>query len=50
MKLVVSLQEARDMLGDEAEAMDDDQIAQLIIDLDEIAKYALDQARKYLRQ
>ena len=46
MDLVISVEEARELLGDDAKQMSDDEIEKLIRDLDVMARYALQEARK----
>lgn len=46
MDLVISVEEARELLGDDAKKMSDDEIEKLIRDLDVMARYALKEARK----
>jgi hypothetical protein len=46
MDLVISVKEARELLGDDAKKMSDDEIEKLIRDLDVMARYALKEARK----
>lgn len=46
MDLIISVQEARELLGDEANKMADDEVENLIRDLDVMARYALKEARK----
>lgn len=45
-KLVISVERAREILGNEAQNMTDGEIEKLILDLDFFAKAALDMARK----
>ena len=45
-KPVMTVKEARELLGDEANGMTDIEIERLIDDLDLIARYALKQARQ----
>lgn len=47
--MTVSVAEARDILGKDAEGMTDEQIQDVIITLDLMAKDALESARKALR-
>jgi len=49
MKPVMSVEEARKLLGEEANEMTDDQIERLIDDLDILARYALKLARQKVR-
>ncbi len=44
ISLIISVQEARELLGNEADGMTDEQIERLIEELDAIAKYSLKQA------
>jgi hypothetical protein len=46
MELVISIEEARELLGDDAKNMTDESVEKLIRDLDVMAKYALQEARK----
>lgn len=46
MNLVISVEEARELLGDDAKIMSDDEVEKLISDLDIMARYALKEARQ----
>lgn len=46
MELIISVKEARKLLGDDAKKMSDDEVEKLIRDLDVMARYALKEARK----
>jgi len=50
MKPVMSVEEARKLLGEEADGMTDDEIERLVDDFDLMARYALQEARKQLRK
>ena len=51
MALIISVKEARKILGESYEHMSDEEIERLIIDLDAIAVYALREAReKHLKE
>lgn len=49
MKPVMSVEEARKLLGEEADGMTDEEIERLINDLDIMARYALKLARQKVK-
>lgn len=49
MKEIITAQEAREILGDDASSMSDDEILNIINTLDLLAKDALEQARRKIR-
>lgn len=50
MDLIISVEEARELLGDDAKKMSDDQIEKLIEDFDVLARAALKMAREDLNE
>jgi hypothetical protein len=46
VKPIMSVEEARGILGDDAKSMTDEQVAELVSNVDELAKLALDVAKE----
>ena len=49
MKLIISVKEARKLLGKEYENLTDEKVAELVEQLHELAKVSLDMARERLK-
>jgi len=49
MSPIISIKEARQILGKDAEGLGDEEIINIINTLDEIAKFALEDAKKRVR-